>query len=152
MFLFQLTSHLVQMHPEKFAGILMLAPAVNFHIRYEKVLHSQLTPKLLQKYKEGGVVTFYAPDYGEFPLSKAVFDDMERFTVTLESNKLPVSVPVRIIHGVKVGILPLLRGVGEVLFLNKNIKTCSNAKNFNCFKCETIGKNSFTNKNLDKWK
>lgn len=104
--LFQVTSYLVEMHPEKFAGILMLAPAVNFHTRYEKMLRSKMTPKMIQKYEEGGIINLFVPDYGEFPLSKALFDDMQKFALTLEKNKLPVSVPVRIIHGVKVGIYP----------------------------------------------
>lgn len=92
------------MHPEKVAGILMLAPAVNFNIRYEKVLRSQLPPNLLEKYEEGGIVPLFSPDYGEFLLSKAVFNDMNRFALDMEPNKLPVNIPVRIIHGVKVGI------------------------------------------------
>lgn len=96
-----ITSHLIQMHPEKFAGILMLAPAVNFHSRYEKVLRAQLTPKLLQKFEEGGVVPLYAPDYGEFPLTKAHFQDMKKFALTREPEQIPVPVPLRIIHGVK---------------------------------------------------
>lgn len=113
-----LTSYLVQMHPEKVAGILMLAPAVNFHVRYEKVLRSQLPPKLLKKYEEGGTVPLFAPDYGEFPLSKGVFDEMKKFALNMEHNTLPVSVPVRIIHGVKdkdvdyTESLPLLNTLG----------------------------------------
>lgn len=96
------------MHPEKIAGILMLAPGINFHDRYEKMLRSQLPPKLLEKYEEGGVINLYVPDYGEIPLSKAVFDDMQKFTLTHGSNDVPVSVPVRIIHGVKVGICRII--------------------------------------------
>lgn len=92
------------MHPEKIAGILMLAPAINFHSRYEKVLRAQLTPKLLQKFEEGGVVPLYAPDYGEFPLTKAHFQDMEKFALTREPEQIPLSVPLKIIHGVKVSI------------------------------------------------
>ncbi|XP_050740348.1 palmitoyl-protein thioesterase ABHD10, mitochondrial-like [Eriocheir sinensis] len=112
-----LTSHLLQMHPEKVAGILMLAPGVNFHVRYEKALQSKLPPELLKKYEEGGVVPLFT-DHGEFPLSKAFFGDMEKFTLNMEPNKLPVSVPVRIIHGMKdkdvdyTESLPLLNTLG----------------------------------------
>ncbi|KAG0729421.1 Mycophenolic acid acyl-glucuronide esterase, mitochondrial [Chionoecetes opilio] len=116
-----ITCHLVQRHPEKFAGILMLAPGINFHSRYEKVLRSQLTPELLQKFEAGmyyrllrrrvnevrrpmircGAVSLYAPDYGEFPITKGHFEDMKKFALSREPDQIPVPVPVRIIHGVK---------------------------------------------------
>lgn len=96
-----ITIHLVRMFPEKFAGIIMLAPAINFHTHYEKMMRSQLPPKVVQKYEQGGVVNMYVEGYGEFPLFKKHFDDMKKFELTQEPNQHPIPVPVRIIHGVK---------------------------------------------------
>ncbi|KAG7171772.1 Mycophenolic acid acyl-glucuronide esterase-like [Homarus americanus] len=106
-----ISSIIAKEHPEKFAGLLMLAPAFNFGEKYEKVLLSQLTPKLLKKYEDGGVVNLYAPDYGEFPLSLAQFEDMKQFNITKATDSMPVTCPVRIIHGIKDKDVPYMESL-----------------------------------------
>ncbi|XP_068208762.1 palmitoyl-protein thioesterase ABHD10, mitochondrial-like [Palaemon carinicauda] len=108
-----------QKHPEKFKTILMIAPAINFHTRYEKVLRSQLDEKSLKKFEEGGVVPLYNPDYGSFPLRKAQFDDMKKHALPLEADSLDVKCPVRIVHGVQDKDVPFM----ESLALMKALKS-----------------------------
>ncbi|XP_064104785.1 palmitoyl-protein thioesterase ABHD10, mitochondrial-like isoform X1 [Macrobrachium nipponense] len=113
-----ITSIIAQEHPAKFNSILMIAPGINFHIRYEKELRSQLDEKGLKKYEAGGVVPLYNPDYGSFPLMKAQFDDMRKCALSLEANSLDVTCPVRIIHGLKDKDVPFM----ESLTLLKALK------------------------------
>ncbi|KAK8743015.1 hypothetical protein OTU49_001489 [Cherax quadricarinatus] len=96
-----ISSLIAQKHPEKFAAILMLGPAINFGERYENVLRGQLPPKVLKKFEAGEIVSLHAPDYGDFPLSMKVFEDMKQYNVTLEADNITMPCPVRIIHGVK---------------------------------------------------
>lgn len=96
-----LSSLIARKHPEVFKGILMLAPAFNFGDPYEKLLLEQLPPKLLQKYHDGGVVPFHRQDYGEFPLNKVKFEDMKKYVLSLATDSIPLTCPVRIIHGIK---------------------------------------------------
>ncbi|KAK7076410.1 Mycophenolic acid acyl-glucuronide esterase, mitochondrial [Halocaridina rubra] len=92
---------LAEKHPEKIEKILFIAPGINFHVRYDKVLRSQLDAKSLQKYEEGGVVSLYNPDYGSFPLRRAQFDDMAKLALSLEPGAVNVNCPIRILHGVQ---------------------------------------------------
>lgn len=96
-----ISSMIAEKHPEKFSSLLLIAPAINFHRKYESILLSQLDKKSIQRYKEGGVVPLHRPDYGTFPLRKVQFDEMRKFELSLEVDSLNVNCPVRIIHGIQ---------------------------------------------------
>ncbi|XP_045596027.1 palmitoyl-protein thioesterase ABHD10, mitochondrial [Procambarus clarkii] len=106
-----ITSLIAKNHPDKFAAIVMLAPAFNFGERYEKVLRGQLPPNALKKFEDGQIVKLFAPDYGEFPLSKKVFEDMKQYNVTMDTDNIPMPCPVRIIHSVKDKDVPHLESL-----------------------------------------
>ncbi|KAK3865845.1 hypothetical protein Pcinc_028587 [Petrolisthes cinctipes] len=86
---------------EKIAAAVFLAPALNFHTRYETMLLTQLSPRARQSYEEGGVVKLYVPDVGDIPLTRALITALGRYAVPLdeEGGVVPLDCPVRIIYG-----------------------------------------------------
>lgn len=99
----QLTCLLASKFPDKIGGAVFLAPALNFHTRYERMLLSQLPPGARQRYEEGGTVKLFIPDIGEIPVRQSQIRGMGKFAVPLEEEDgVPLNCPVRIIFGMRV--------------------------------------------------
>ncbi|KAK4315252.1 hypothetical protein Pmani_013523 [Petrolisthes manimaculis] len=94
------TCLLASQFPDKIAGVVFLAPALNFHTRYEATLLSQLPPQARQSYEEGGTVKLFVPDVGDIPLTRAMIRALGKYALPLdEEDAVPLDCPVRIIYG-----------------------------------------------------
>lgn len=88
-------------YPEKFAGLVLIAPGVNFVQRYLKKIAEVFPENVLELLEKGETLDLAHPEYGTFPISYDLFNDMTQYDLKF-SPKLDVFCPVRIIHGMKV--------------------------------------------------
>ena len=83
--------------PERIAGLLGIAPAPDFT---EDILPNELTKKQMETIDREGVINVYS-EYGPdpTPFTKALLEDGRKNLVL--RRKMPLSMPVRIIHGME---------------------------------------------------
>lgn len=95
-------------HPQRVAGLLLIAPAIDYTSRFWE----SLTPQQQQQAATEGAVELPSSyvDGGSIRLSHAFFSQAERFLMlgSRSCNKLseqrPLACPVRILHGVQVRV------------------------------------------------
>ncbi|KAL7647204.1 UNVERIFIED_CONTAM: hypothetical protein RMT77_002462 [Armadillidium vulgare] len=103
---------LAQEMPEKFCGLVLLAPAYNFAQKVLDDIKSKYPEEILKQMKEGFVVEKVDPkfpSYGPVPISFGLFESFLPFTLPLGENDISLKFPVRLIHGTKDEIFPTQR-------------------------------------------
>lgn len=71
---------------------------MNFTERHSKGIKSLLSKTELQQLEERQAVNFIHPEYGSFPVSLDLLEDMKSHEIDLERG-IDVTCPVRIFHG-----------------------------------------------------
>ncbi|KAB7497438.1 Mycophenolic acid acyl-glucuronide esterase, mitochondrial [Armadillidium nasatum] len=95
---------LAQEMPEKFCGLVLLAPAYNFAQKVLDDIKAKYPEELLKQMNEGFVVEKVDPkfpSYGAVPISFGLFESFLPFTLPLGENDISLKFPVRLIHGTK---------------------------------------------------
>lgn len=88
--------------PERVTGLVGIAPAPDFT---EDLIRPAMTAEQVRELQENGV--FYAPsDYGEpYPITRNLLDEA-REHLLLRGEVLPITCPVRLLHGMKDDAVP----------------------------------------------
>ena len=89
-------------HPQKVHSLVLVAPGINFAQRFIENVKKTITPSTMEKIEAGGIFEL-SSEYGTFPVSMALANDLIEHNLDLEDG-LDIKCPVRIIHGMQVRI------------------------------------------------
>lgn len=89
-------------HPKQVAGVVLIAPAINFIQHY----FGNLPPPLTAQWQQEGLHTFTDPCSGEgYTLHADILDDADRCTIDLDT--LSLDTPLRVLHGAQDEVVPV---------------------------------------------
>eukprot|EP00775_Hariotina_reticulata_P002605 gene2605-2907_t len=104
--------HLAEQQPDEVAGLILIAPALDFTARFWQ----GLSPEEQAAAAQQGRVSLGSNyvDGGQFEVGMKFFEDAKKFLVMDRLQELQVQCPVHILHGVQDDAVPV--SVGKQLF------------------------------------
>ncbi len=86
-------------HPDLVAGLLLIAPAINFIRPRYQAWYDSVSPDVRQNQDAGGG-DFMDSSYGTLPIQKAFVESAKDVELERKTKSLGIKCPVRILHGI----------------------------------------------------